>query len=148
MQNLNCLHPIHSCVSSPARVHPGISLMSAICLLRLKKAFTTKALVLYHWIPDTQITVRLMPLTNTHCCPFNHDSWWQLASYCISTPDFFCPRTQLQCPWQRATRNFWSFQTWWHYLKALDFRQCGHWSLEFAILFQWQNPHMLTSMLV
>ena len=41
----------------PTRVPPGISLMSAIPPLKhLKKAFTT-ALVLTHWILDTQITV-------------------------------------------------------------------------------------------
>src|SRR5882724_10993121 len=41
----------------PTRVPPGISPMSAILPLKhIKKAFTT-ALVLTHWIPDTQITV-------------------------------------------------------------------------------------------
>ena len=41
----------------PARVPPGISLMSATAFEAPKKAFTT-APVLTHWILDTQITVK------------------------------------------------------------------------------------------
>jgi len=51
-------------------------------------------------------------------CPFNHDSWWQVAPICIPLLDLFPSWTQLWCPWQRATHNFWSLKWWWHYLKG------------------------------
>ena len=46
----------------------------------------------------------------TCSCPFNYNSWWWIAPHCIPLLDLFFPGTQLQCPWQRATHNFWRFQ--------------------------------------
>jgi len=48
----------------------------------------------------------------------------------------------------KATHNFWSFQ-WQHYLEGFLIPiDVVNWSPEFAILVQWQNPHMSTSTLV
>ena len=115
----------------------------------LKKAFTT-ALVLTHWILNTQITVEtdasdytlatvlsiMTPDGNFHPIAFHSQTFSALG-------------TQLQCPWQRATRNFWSFQM----MVTLPRRlwtsdRCGHQSPEFAIPFNDKNPHVSTSMLV
>jgi len=61
----------------PARVHPGISLMSAILPLKHFKRLSPQIWSLpigyqtlnYSW--DWCLWLR------THCCPFHHNSWWK-----------------------------------------------------------------------
>jgi len=86
----------------------------------LKKAFTT-ALVLTHWIPDTQITVETDASDYALAAVLsNYKLKWRTAPDCIPLPNILHPRTQLWCSRQRATHDFWSFQMWRHCA-------CWHW---------------------
>jgi len=83
-----------------------------------------------------------MPLTMHSLLSF--PLWLLMATctYCIPLPDFFCPGTQLRCPWQRATRNILKLSNDGDITSKLWIPNwCGHRSLEFAILFNDQNPH-------
>jgi len=122
--------------------------MSAVSTFEaLKKAFTT-ALVLTHLIPDTQITVKTD--TSDYTMPLSFWSQLQMVS-CIwlhSTPRLFLLWNSTTMSMKRAPGKFWSFQHGDITSKALDFWSCGHQSLELAILFNNQNPHVLTSTMV
>jgi len=77
----------------PTRVPLGISLMSDISTFEAlkKKGFQPQALVLTHWILDTQnYSQELMPLTmHSPTVPFKHNSWWLVAPNFIPLPDLF-----------------------------------------------------------
>jgi len=128
---------------------PGISLMSATLPLKHLKRLSPQlwSLPIDPGHSKLQLRLNTSGLCTCHC-PFNYDSWWQLASYCIPLLDLFCPGTQLRCPWQRATHNIWSFQTMvtlpWR-LWTSDWCVTDHRNLQY---FSWTNPHALTSMLV
>jgi len=105
---------------SPTRVPLAILWWVPFCLGCTKNAFTTA------WsLPSGSQTLKIRSkdwclwLCTCHC-PF---PLWLLMATCTllhSTPDLSAPKTQLQCPWQRAYSTI--FQWWWHYLqKALDF---------------------------
>jgi len=92
----------------------------------LKKAFTT-ALVLTHWIPDTQITVEtdasdyalaaVLSITNSN---------GELHLTAFHSRNILHPRTQLWCSRQRATHDFWKLSKCWrHYAWRLALRSCG-----------------------
>jgi len=137
----------HLCVL-PARVHPGISLMSAILPLKHLKRLSPQLQSLPIGFLDTQITVETdasdYALT-TVLSIMTPDSELHPIAFHSQT---FLPRTQLWCPQQRATCNFLKLQTMVTLWRLWTSDWCGHQSPEFAILFNDQNTHTSTSTLV
>jgi len=74
---------------------------------------------------------------------FHHDSNAN-CTHCIPLPYFFCLEHNYNVH-DKGYLQFLSFKT--LPQRLCDFDRCGHWSPEFAILFQW-NPQMSTSTLV
>jgi len=121
---------------------------SAFEALKKKKAFTTVP-VLTHWILDNSITVKTDTSDYALATVLSITTPMATCNLLHSTPRLFLPRNSIMMSMKRATRNFWSFQT----MATLPQRlwtsnRCGHRSLEFAILFNYQNHHASTSPLV
>jgi len=133
----------------PTRVPPGISPMSAILPLKHLKKLSPQLQSLPIGSQTLKSQSRLMPQLCTCHCPFNYNSRWWLAPYCIPLSDLYCPGTQLWCPWQRATCNFLKLSNDGDITsKALDFLLMWSPITGICNTFNDQNPHVSTSTLV
>src|SRR5882672_10117474 len=126
--------PFCSCVL-PARVPLGTFPMSAVPPLKhLKKAFTT-ALVLTHWIPDTQITVETdasdYALTTVLSITTLNGELHLIAFH---SQTFSAPELNYDVHDKELLAIFEAFKRWRHYLKGSGLPinvVTDHWNLQY-----------------
>jgi len=54
----------------------------------------------------------------THCCPFNHNSWWWVGPNCIPLQTFSTLELNYHVNDKELLAIFEAFKWWWHYLKG------------------------------
>jgi len=100
----------HSTHMSNPQVSLALSLMSAILPLKQLKGFTSSSGPC-PLDPGHSNYSQMMPLTTHSPLSLNHDSKWWIAPNCTPSQTFLGSGTQLQCPWQRATQQFFEAST-------------------------------------
>jgi len=113
------------------------------------KGLSPTAPVLTHWILDTQITVKTDTSDYALATVLSITTPMATCTLLHSTPGLFLPQNSTMMSMTKSYLQFFKLSNDGDITsKALDFWRCGHWSPEFAILFNGQNPHMSKSTLV
>jgi len=134
----------------PARVPPGIYLMSAILPLKHLKRLSPQLWSLPIGSRTLKLQLRLMPLTMHLLLSFQLLLTMATCTLLDSTPGLFLPQKSTTMSMTKSYSQF---------LKLSNdgditskgsglLINCGHQSLEFAILFQWPKSSCMTSTLV
>jgi len=121
---------------------PALSLMSAILPFKHLKRLSPQLWSLPIDSRHSNYSQDWCLWLHTHPLIFPSWSQWWFSPHCIPLLNLFCPRLNYNVHEKELLAIFEAFQTMWHYHEGsglLD--QCGYWSLEFAILFNDQNPH-------